>query len=152
MLSDRLDPESVRTPLASTRKNEILRELSEILAEGAGVPDRAGEILEAILKREALLSTGIGHGVALPHAKCSCLSRPAMAVGTTSEPVDFDAVDGAPVDLVWMLAGPERTAGHHVRTLAAVSELLRNESVRASLSGAATPGEFIARVAEAESA
>lgn len=123
-----------------------------MLAESAAVSDSAGEILEAILRREALLSTGIGHGIALPHAKCACLSSPVMAVGTTAEPVEFDAVDGAPVRLVWMLAGPERTAGHHVRMLGAVSELLRDGRVRESLFGARTPGEFIARLAEAESA
>jgi mannitol/fructose-specific phosphotransferase system IIA component (Ntr-type) len=143
-------PEVIRTPLASTQKDEILRELSGILAAGAGVPDRAGDVLDAILRREALLSTGIGHGVALPHARCSCLSSPAMAVGTTARPVDFDALDGAPVQLVWMMAGPERTAGQHVRTLAAVSELLRDERVRTRLSRAATPEQFIARLSEAE--
>jgi mannitol/fructose-specific phosphotransferase system IIA component (Ntr-type) len=116
------------------------------------VPDSAGEIFEAIMRREAVLSTGIGQGVALPHAKCSCLSGPAMAAGTTAEPVDFDSLDGAPVRLVWMLAGPERAAGSHVRMLAAVSELLRSEQLRIGLTEAATPAEFIARLSEAESA
>lgn len=74
-----------------------------------------------------------------------------MAVGTTSVPVEFDSVDGAPVRLVWMLAGPERTAGHHVRMLGAVSGLLRDERVRDTLLGATTPGEFIARLTAAES-
>ncbi|MCL7958371.1 MAG: PTS sugar transporter subunit IIA [marine benthic group bacterium] len=125
--------------------------MSGMLAEGAGVPDDAGEILDAIVRREALLSTGIGHGVALPHARCSCLASLAMAVGTTSEPVDFDSVDGAPVRLVWMLAGPERTAGHHVRMLGAVGGLLRDGRVLESLLAATTPGEFIAKLSAAES-
>ncbi len=73
-----------------------------------------------------------------------------MAVGTTSIPVDFESVDGNPVRLVWMLAGPERTSGLHVRTLARISELLRIDQVRSDLIGAASPQEFLARVAAAE--
>jgi mannitol/fructose-specific phosphotransferase system IIA component (Ntr-type) len=73
-----------------------------------------------------------------------------MAVGTTSIPVDFESVDGNPVRLVWMLAGPERTSGLHVRILARISELLRSDEVRSDLIRAVSPQEFLARVAAAE--
>jgi mannitol/fructose-specific phosphotransferase system IIA component (Ntr-type) len=74
-----------------------------------------------------------------------------MAVGTTRQPVDFDSLDGVPVRLIWMIAGPERTAGLHVRTLAAISELLRTGDVRRELMDVDSPQEFIRRVKGAES-
>jgi len=150
-LSQRLRPELVRTPLSSTSKSEVLAELSGILARGAGVPERSSQIHEAILGREALLSTGIGRGVAVPHARSPALSNMAMAVGTTREPIDFDSVDAEPVRLVWMLVGPRRTGGLHVRTLAAISELLRDDRILGRLLGASTPGEFLRIVEQAES-
>lgn len=116
----------------------------------AGIPEQVAEIQRAVERREALLSTGIGNGIAIPHAKSPLLHRMTMAVGTTSIPVDFDSVDGNPVRLVWMLAGPERTSGLHVRTLARISELLRIEQVRSDLIHAASPQEFLAHVAAAE--
>lgn len=115
------------------------------------MPERSSQIHDAILSREALLSTGIGRGVAVPHARSSALSNMAMAVGTTREPVDFDSVDAEPVRLVWMLVGPGRTGGLHVRTLAAISELLRDDRIRGQLIEASTPGEFL-RIVEREEA
>ncbi len=127
-------------------------ELSGILALQAGVPEKAAEIQRAVERREALLSTGIGNGIAIPHAKSPLLRTMMMAVGTTSIPVDFESVDGSPVRLVWMLAGPERTGGLHVRTLARISELLRVDAVRSDLIAASSPEAFLARVVAAERA
>ncbi|MGW8283350.1 MAG: PTS sugar transporter subunit IIA [Gemmatimonadota bacterium] len=128
----------------------MLGELCAILAVQAGVPEQVAEIQRAVERREALLSTGIGNGIAIPHAKSPLLRTMTMAVGTTSIPVDFESVDGNPVRLVWMLAGPERTSGLHVRTLARISELLHSDEVRSDLIRAASPQEFLARVAAAE--
>ena len=147
-----LPPEQVRIPLATTEKAGILRELSGHLAAGAGIPDQAEEILRAIERREALLSTGIGNGVAIPHAKVPILGSMVMAVGTTVEPVEFDALDGRPVRLVWMLAGPERTAGLHVRTLGRISEILRSDPVRKGLIEAGSADQFLTRLLAAERA
>ena len=147
---DLLAPDQILIPLASRAKSDILYELSEILAARAGVPDQAAEIHRAVERREAVLSTGIGNGIAIPHAKSQVLRAMTMAVGTTSDPIEFESLDGGPVRLVWMLAGPERTIGLHVRTLARISELLRVEKVRAGLIAAASPEEFLTRVAAAE--
>ncbi len=148
-LASLLDPGRVRTPLAARDKPGILRELSAMLATGAGVPDRAGEIRRAIEEREALLSTGVGGGIALPHARTSALGSLQMAVGTTREPVEFGAVDELPVRLVWMLAAPVSASGLHVRTLARISGLLRDETVRERLVDAGSPQEFLDRLREA---
>jgi mannitol/fructose-specific phosphotransferase system IIA component (Ntr-type) len=149
-IADLLAPEQIRIPLASRQKSDILCELSGILAVRAGVPDQADAIHRAVERREAVLSTGIGNGIAIPHARSSVLQAMTMAVGTTSDPIDFDSLDGGPVRLVWMLAGPERTIGLHVRTLARISELLRVEQTRADLIAAISPEEFLSRVAAAE--
>lgn len=149
-IADLLAPEQIRIPLASRQKRDILYELSGLLAVRAGVPDQADEIHRAVVRREAVLSTGIGNGIALPHARSPVLPAMTMAVGTTSDPIDFDSLDGGPVRLVWMLAGPERTMGLHVRTLARISELLRVEQTRASLIAATSPEEFLTRVVAAE--
>jgi len=144
-----LDHGRVRTPLAARDKPGILRELSDVLAAGAGVPDQAEVIRRAIEEREALLSTGVGLGIALPHARTSALGSLQMAVGTTAGPVDFGAVDELPVRLVWMLAAPPSASGLHVRTLARISGLLRDESVRERLVDSGSPQEFLARLSEA---
>jgi len=149
-IADLLTPEQIRIPLASRQKSDILYELSGILAVRAGIPDQAAEIHRAVELREAVLSTGIGNGIAIPHAKSPVLRAMTMAVGTTADPIDFDSLDGGPVSLVWMLAGPERTAGLHVRTLARISEMLRVDQIRAGLIAAASPEEFLRRVAAAE--
>ena len=114
------------------------------------MPDQVAEIHGAIERREAVLSTGIGNGIAIPHAKSPVLRAMTMAVGTTLDPIEFESLDGGPVRLVWMLAGPDRTIGLHVRTLARISELLRVEKVRAGLIAAASPEEFLTRVVAAE--
>ena len=114
------------------------------------MPDQVAEIHRAIERREAVLSTGIGNGIAIPHAKSPVLRGMTMAVGTTLDPIEFESLDGGPVRLVWMLAGPDRTIGLHVRTLARISELLRVEKVRAGLIAAASPEEFLTRVVAAE--
>lgn len=112
------------------------------------MPDRADEIHRAIREREAVLSTGIGHGIALPHARTPALASLEMAVGTTAGPVEFGAVDERPVRLVWMLAAPVSASGLHVRTLARISGLLRDDAVRERLVGAGSPQEFLARLRE----
>jgi len=114
------------------------------------VPDLTDEIHQAIERREAVLSTGIGNGIAIPHARCPVLRNLTMAVGTTSDPIEFDSLDGQPVRIVWMLAGPERMTGLHVRTLARISDLLRVARTRDELVASRNPAEFLSRVAAAE--
>lgn len=112
--------------------------------------DQTDEIHRAMERRESVLSTGIGNGIAIPHARSPLLHGLTMAVGTTTDPIDFDSLDGNPVRLVWMLAGPERSTGLHVRTLARISELLRVGKTRDGLVASRDPGEFLSRVAAAE--
>lgn len=148
-LADLLDIERIRIPLESRTKDELLRELVSVLARGDGVDDLEA-VLQAVRDREAILSTGIGHGVAIPHGKSAVVPELRMAAGRTSAPVDFDALDGQPVELLFLLVGPESAAGPHIKALSRISRLVRRDEIRDRLVRAASPQEFLDALREAE--
>src|SRR5712691_11505547 len=119
---------------------------------GAGNGGQSEEVLGAILERERQFPTGIGYGVAVPHGKTPALSTLVMVAGTTPAPVPYETIDGQPVRLFFLLAGPETAAGAHVKALSRISRLVRREPVRGRLLGAKTPEEFYRTVCEAEGA
>ena len=110
---------------------------------------RVDDIHRAVLAREAVLSTGVGRGVALPHAKSPALGRLELVAGTTRQPVDFDSVDKEPVRLLVMMVGPASAAGYHVKTLGHISRALKEDRLRNGLSLAGTPGEFLRLILDA---
>ena len=148
-LADLLTIDRIRIPLEGTSMDELLRELVTVLAESDGIADR-DLVLQAVRDREAILSTGIGHGVAIPHGKSAAVPELRMAAGRTSVPVDFDALDGQPVQLVFLLVGPESAAGPHIKALSRISRLVRREDVRERLVRAGSAGEFLDTLREAE--
>ena len=113
-----------------------------LLATVADSLDRLEDIHRVVIERESVLSTGVGSGIALPHGKCPGLERLEIVAGRTREPVDFEAVDGDPVQLVVMMVGPPSAAGYHVKTLGHISRSLRDPGLRAKLSGAEDAGRF----------
>ena len=147
-LSELLTPEHIRIPLAATTKGGILRELVEAAVSGNGYA--ADEVLGAVLQREREFPTGIGYGVAVPHGRTPALSGLVTVAGTTPAPVPYETVDGEPVRLFFLLAGPESTAGEHVKVLSRISRLVRREPVRARLLAARTPEEFHRVLCDAE--
>ena len=149
-LAELLTAERIKVPLESLDKPGILWELSAVLAAASGVPERTPDIHRAVAEREALLSTGVGRGVALPHGKCAALDGPSLAAGSTRMPVAFDALDGQPVQLIVLMAGPASAAAQHVRLLGHISRLLREEGLRQALVAAATADEFHRLIAAAE--
>lgn len=149
LLSQLLPPERIRIPLQGRSKDELLRELVEVLHATGEVGD-AAEVLRAVREREAVLSTGIGNGVAIPHGKSPEAAALAMAAGVAAEPAEFEALDGRPVSLFFLLVGPESAAGDHVKALSRISRLVRSDSFRSRLAGAKSPEEFHAILAEAE--
>ncbi len=151
LLTELLTPERIKIPLRSQTKDELLRELVELVAPGDDEGDRA-DILRAVRERESVLSTGIGHGVAIPHGKSAALPELRLAAGRTVDPVDFDALDGEPVELVFLLVGPESAAGPHIKALSRISRLVRRESVRKRLASARSAEEFYRALEEAEAA
>src|SRR5437667_8577677 len=108
------------------------------------------EVLGAILERERQLPTGMWYGVAVPHGKTPALSALVVVAGTTPAPVPYETIDGEPVRLFFLLAGPESAAGAHVKALSRISRLVRREPVRGRLPDARTPEAFYRAVGEAE--
>jgi mannitol/fructose-specific phosphotransferase system IIA component (Ntr-type) len=136
-------------PLGARDKDGVLRELVELLLDGDGVQAR-DEILGAILERERQFPTGIGYGVAVPHGKTPVLTTLGVVAGTTPAPVPYETIDGQPVRLFFLLAGPESLAGQHVKVLSRISRLVRREPVRERLLQARTAEEFYQSLREAE--
>lgn len=140
-----LTSERVRIPLRAASKDAVLAELVDVVVASLGQAGEREAVLRAVLERESVLSTGIGGGVALPHAKYGGLDDLVMAAGITVEPVDYESLDGLPVRLFFLLLGPEGAAGDHVRALSRISRIVQNESLRNSLLEA-TDGEVFVRV------
>jgi nitrogen PTS system EIIA component len=149
VLSDLLTPERVKVPLASTSKNEVLRELVQLAVPLADTAARE-RIVTAVLDRETLLSTGIGSGIAIPHGRTGEVDSLILAAGVAPDPIDFDALDAKPVSLFFLLLGPESAAGAHVRALGRISRILRHEAVRDDLSRATNAESFLQRLIGAE--
>lgn len=149
LLREMLTTARIRTPLRGSDKDAILRELVMLLADD-GVFTEVDAVLAAVRAREAVLSTGIGSGVAVPHGRTVHVSSLVMAAGVVEPPVEFAALDGRPVELVFLLVAPEGEATAHVKALSRIARLVRHDQVRARLLGAANAAEFQARVAEAE--
>ncbi len=147
-----LTPERIVLPLRSRDKEGVVRELAEVTARSVGRGGRTDELADAVLEREGVLSTGIGGGVALPHARTAVVSELALAAGTVPGGVDFAALDGRPVRLVFLLAGPVDSAGDHVRALSRLSRLLGREELRDRLIDCRDAEAFIQTIGEAEAA
>jgi nitrogen PTS system EIIA component len=149
LLTELLDADHVKVPLNSRTKDDVLRELVELALTGRDAA-LVEPVLTAVREREALLSTGIGEGVAIPHGKTPCVDQLVMAAGVTPVPVDFDALDGHPVQIFFLLVGPESASGAHVKALSRISRLLRRQTLRAELRDSESPEGFMAIVRASE--
>lgn len=137
-LTDLLTPQAVVTSLKATSKKQLLLELSEKAAEVSGLQSR--EIFDALLQRERLGSTGIGDGVAIPHGKLSNLKNIFGVFARLEKPIDFDALDNAPVDLVFVLITPEAAGADHLKALACAARMLRDPATAATIRATRDPG------------
>lgn len=138
-LGDLIAPEAVKPSLKVKNKKQLLAELAACASQACGLPER--DIFDVLLQRERLGSTGLGQGVAIPHGKMSGLKQIVGVFARLAEPVDFDAADGEPVDIVFLLLAPEGAGADHLKALARISRLLREGSavqkLRASKDAAA---------------
>jgi len=148
-LSELLNPQAVSTRLKARAKREAIAELVDVLENAHGLASH-GEILDRVLRREAMMSTGIGNGVAIPHGKARLVDRLVAACGVAPEGIEFESVDGEPASLFVLLVAPESGGALHVKVLANISRLLKEETVRRSLREAASPDAFLAALRAAE--
>jgi len=130
-LSDLLSPEAIAPSLRSSSKKHLLQELANRAGEIYGVDSR--RVFEALLERERLGPTGMGRGVAIPHARLPELTEIYGLFARLEENIDFDAMDDEPVDLVFMILAPEEAGAAHLKALARVSRTLRDPAVCAKL-------------------
>ena len=133
-LGNILTQESVIPTLRVNGKKQALQELSERAAAASGLPAR--EIFDAILQRERLGPTGVGDGIAIPHGKLARCERICGVFARLERAIDFEALDGLPVDLIFLLIAPESAGADHLKALAAIARVLRNQGVAAQLRGA----------------
>ncbi len=135
--------------LAGASKLEVLREFSGLLEQQGKVPDKEG-LTRVLVAREALGSTGIGDGVAIPHGKLKGLREIVLAFGRSSRGVDFDSLDGEPAHLFFLLVAPEDAPGDHLKALAKISRLMKSRELRDSLMEANGPSEMRRILAQGE--
>ncbi|MGQ7793088.1 PTS IIA-like nitrogen regulatory protein PtsN [Faunimonas sp. B44] len=136
-LSDLLSPDSVLPALKAQSKKQVIQDLCEKASRVTGLPER--EIFETILQRERLGSTGVGHGVAIPHGKLAQIERLTGVFARLARPVDFDAIDEQPVDLVFLLLAPESAGADHLKALARIARVLRDPAFAQKLRGTTDP-------------
>ncbi|MCR4377165.1 MAG: PTS IIA-like nitrogen regulatory protein PtsN [Rhodospirillales bacterium] len=132
-ISDLITVKSVEANLRVTSKKQALQELSKRAAEITGQHERA--IFDVLMERERLGTTGVGHGIAIPHGKLASLDRLYGLFARLETPVDFQSIDEQPVDLVFLLLAPETAGADHLKALARVSRLLRDANVCEKLRG-----------------
>lgn len=149
LLTDLISPRRIKIPLEGRTKDELLAELVELTASDSQIADLPA-VLRAVRDREAVLSTGIGHGVAIPHGRSAAVKELRLAAGVTAAPVDFDALDGQPVRLFFILIGPEQEGAAHVKALSRISRLVRRDDIRDRLLAAYSPEEFYQILSEFE--
>ena len=149
-LSELLTSKAVSANLKATTKRDALVELVDLLEDAFGIRSQ-GEILDRVLRREAMMSTGIGNGVAIPHGKAKAVDRMLAACAISREGVDFESADGEPAHIFILLVSPETVGASHVKVLANISRVLKEESVRKMLREAAGPTELLAALKSAES-
>jgi len=150
-LLDILTPQCIKAPLDAGDKRGVIEELVDLLASLDRVSNPQA-LKEAIWAREQTRTTGIGHGLAIPHGKCEGLAGLAMAIGKPAEPMEFEAIDGQPVRLVVLLASPPDRTSDHIQALARVSRLMTMDTFRDQIYKTDTPQAIYDLLKDQESA
>lgn len=146
--SDLLDPRTVLARVAVPAKKQLLQTLAAAAADSYGLDPSM--VAETLSEREKLGSTGFGGGIAIPHGRIDHLDRVVGAVAQLAQPIDYQAIDDLPVDLVFMLLSPSRAGAEHLKALARVSRSLRDRGFAAKLRGASSPDALYALLTGAE--
>lgn len=147
-LSEFLDFEAIRVDLTAGNKRQLLNQLAQIAAARLSLDPSL--IADAIAERERLGSTGFGGGVAIPHGKLAQIDRVYALVARLAAPIDYKAIDGQEVDLVFLLLSPPDAGAEHLKSLAAVSRLVRHAGIVEKLRGARTRDAMAAVLMGAE--
>lgn len=147
--AESLQPACVKVPLQAASKPAAIRELVELLAR-AGILSDAEAVYQAVWQRESRGSTGIGMGLAVPHAKTLAVKDLYMAVGKPAEPIDFASRDSQPVNLIVLLVSPPDQIAPHIQTLARISRLMCTPPIREAIDRATTSDELYRIITQQE--
>ena len=148
-LLDILSEKSVIVGLQGETKEEIIEELVDSLEKGVAISDRE-KVLQSVLDREKIMSTGIGDGIAIPHGKSDAVITLSAALGTQKRGANFEALDGEPAYVFFLLVSPANISGPHIKALARITRLLKNEDFKKRLTAASSPEEQIGEISEEE--
>jgi PTS system nitrogen regulatory IIA component len=146
-ITDMFKKEYIIEELKAKSKRAVLAELSEIFTHyQSGIQSEA--MVEVLLDREKLGSTGIGDGIAIPHGKLKGLDSLVIAFGRSHEGIDFDSIDGKPVHIFFLLMAPESSTGQHLKALAKISRMLKDQEFRNSLMSAKSTEELYRKISD----
>lgn len=148
-LADMIEPQDVLVDYAVTHKAELLRGLADLASARTNV--EAGTVLGVLLNRERLGSTGIGNGIAIPHANVPELEAPFTLLVRLKKPIDFEAIDDTPVDIVFLALSPAHKGSSHLNLLASIARSARSETWLKAVRQASTPAILHRLLANASS-
>ncbi|HHL71889.1 MAG TPA: PTS sugar transporter subunit IIA [Bacteroidetes bacterium] len=148
-LADILSEKTIKVPLENREKSRVIEELVDLLDKAGSITNRDA-VLKAILDREAVMSTGVGEGVAIPHGKSDAAPVIVAALGISAEPIDFDSIDKEPVRLIWLLVGPPGQTGPHLKALSRISRLMHMGELKEKLLKATSAEEVLEEVGREE--
>jgi len=133
-IMDFLSKKAIAMDIKSTKKEDVMREMVDALINAGDIEKRnRNKLVEALMAREALGSTAIGQGIAIPHAKSDCVTKLIAAFGLSKKGIDFDSLDGELAYIFFLLVAPQDSAGPHLKALARISRLLKDKYFRDSL-------------------
>ena len=130
-ISEFLNPKAVSADLKGSTKAEIIEELVGLLINAGSIDKKyKSKVIEVLMAREALGSTAIGQGIAIPHGKCEHVAKLTAALGVSKKGIDFDSLDGEPAYIFFLLVAPIDSAGPHLKALARIARLLKDKYFR----------------------
>lgn len=150
-IMDFLSEKNIAVDLKAKNKKEVIEELVDLLVASGQVTDKK-KMVQILLEREELGSTGIGQGIAIPHGKSDTVKELTAAFGLSRSGVAFEALDGEPVYIFFLLVAPEGTAGAHLKALARISGLLKDKYIRKKLMSSQNTAEVVKIIQEEEKA
>jgi len=141
-VSEILDEKSINIGLSVDSKEELIEQLIFLTEKQGKILDR-DEVKKEVFEREKIMSTGVGKGIALPHAKTNAISDVCGAIAILKEPIDYDSLDKEPVQIAFLLLGLDSNVGLHLRLLSKISRLMNSDSFRSQLLEQKTPKDII---------
>jgi len=148
-IMDFLSKKAIITDIKSAKKEDVIKELVDILIGAGDIEKRhRNKLIDGLMNRESLGSTAIGQGIAIPHTKCDCVEKLVAAFGLSKKGVDFDSLDGELAYIFFLLVAPQDSAGPHLKALARISRLLKDKYFRDSLRAASDEKAVIKIITE----